>query len=169
MLLASASIPGIFPPVTVEAQANGREIQELHNDGTITAPFFVAPEQVLGGTGTVHLPTREIYVIVNAKIAPGFELTTPQTTSVVLGRSIEVALRSALRVEMLLTLAAAQKQGIALSVAQIDPEFTHPSRGAFDPDYMKAVYQFGLDQAKAGKAFETIAADAPELRGGISR
>jgi hypothetical protein len=169
VLLASASIPGIFPPVTIEAQANGREIQELHNDGTITAPFFVAPEMVLAGTGTVHLPTREIYVIVNAKLAPGFELTAPQTTTVVLGRSIELALRSALRVELLLTLEAAQKQGISLSVAQIDPEFSHLSRGAFDPDYMKAVYQFGLEQAKAGKAFETVAADAPELRGGISR
>ena len=169
VLLASASIPGIFPPVAIDTQANGREIQELHNDGTITAPFFVAPEAVLAGTGTVHLPTREVYVIVNAKLAPGFELTAPQTTSVVLGRSIEVALRSALRVELLLTLGAAQKQGIALSVAQIDPEFAHPSRGAFDPDYMQAVYQFGLEQAKAGKAFETVAADAPELRGGISR
>lgn len=169
VLLASASIPGIFPPVTVEAQVNGREIQELHNDGTVTAPFFVAPEMVLAGTGTVHLPTREIYVIVNAKLAPGFELTTPQTTTVVLGRSIELALRNALRVELLLTLAAAQKQGIALSVAQIDPGFTHPSRGAFDPDYMQALYKLGLEQAKAGKAFETVAADAPELRGGISR
>jgi Patatin-like phospholipase len=169
VLLASASIPGLFPPVTVEAQANGKEIQELHNDGTITAPFFIAPEAVLAGTGTVHLPTREIYVIANAKLQPSFELTAPQTTAVVLGRSIAVALRNALRVELLLTLAAAQKQGIALSVAQIDPEFEHPSRGAFDPDYMQALYQFGLDQAKAGKAFETVAADAPELRSGISR
>jgi predicted acylesterase/phospholipase RssA len=169
VLLASASIPGIFPPVTIEAQANGKEIQELHNDGTITAPFFIAPEAVLAGTGTVHLQAHEIYVIANAKLAPSFELTAPQTTTVVLGRSIAVALRNALRAELLLTLAAAQKQGIALSVAQIDPEFEHLSRGAFDPDYMQALYQFGLDQAKAGKAFETVSADTPELRSGISR
>jgi Patatin-like phospholipase len=169
VLLASASIPGVFPPVTIEAQANGKDIQELHNDGTITAPFFIAPEAVLAGTGTVHLPTREVYVIANAKLAPSFELTTPQITTVVLGRSIAVALRNALRLELVLTLAAAQKQGIALSVAQIDPEFEHPSRGAFDPDYMQALYQFGLDRAKAGKAFETVSPDAPELRSGVSR
>jgi predicted acylesterase/phospholipase RssA len=169
VLLASASIPGIFPPVAIQAQSNGKDVSELHNDGTITAPFFVAPESVLAGTGTVHLPTKEIYVIANAKLSPQFEFTTPPTTTVVLGRSIAVALRAGLRVELLLTLAAAQKQGITVNVAQIDPDFDRPSRGAFDPDYMQALYQFGVEQAKAGKAFETVAADAPELRSGISR
>ena len=53
-----------------------------------------------------------------------------------------------LRVELLLTLAAAQKQGITVNVAQIDPDFDHPSRGAFDPNYMQALYQFGVEQAK---------------------
>ena len=68
VLLASASIPGIFPPVLIDAEANGKKFQELHNDGTITAPFFIAPESVLAGNGTVHLPTKQIYVIANAKL-----------------------------------------------------------------------------------------------------
>jgi predicted acylesterase/phospholipase RssA len=157
VLLASASIPGIFPPVMIEAQSHGKDLQELHNDGTITAPFFIAPESVLAGTGTVHLPTKHLYVIANAKLSQQFEVTTPQTIGV-LGRSISVALQAGLRIELLLTLAAAQKQGISLSVAQIDPEFQHPSRGAFDPEYMKALYDFAVEQAKKGKTFETVAA-----------
>jgi hypothetical protein len=166
VLLASASIPGVFPPVMIEAQSHGKELQELHNDGTITAPFFIAPESVLAGTGTVHLPTKELYVIANAKLAPQFEVTTPQTIGV-LGRSISVALQAGLRIEILLTLAAAQKQGISLSVAQIDPEFQYPSRGAFDPDYMKALFDFAVEQAKKGKTFETVAG-APEHRSAAS-
>jgi hypothetical protein len=169
VLLASASIPGIFPPVSIEAQSNGKDFSELHNDGTITAPFFIAPESVLAGTGTVHLPAKEIYVIANAKLIPQFEMATPQTTAVVLGRSIAVALQAGLRVELLLTLAAAQKLGITLNVAHIDPEFQHPSRGAFDPDYMQALYQLGVEQAKAGKAFETAPAATPDLRSGIAQ
>jgi hypothetical protein len=159
VLLASASIPGIFPPVMIEAESHGKTFQELHNDGTVTAPFFIAPETMLAGTGTVHLPTKQLYVIVNAKLTPQFEMTTPVQTTVVLGRSIALALQSGLRIELLLTLAAAQKQGISLSVAQIDPEFQHPSRGAFDPDYMKALFEFAVEQAKKGKTFETVAAD----------
>ncbi len=168
VLLASASIPGIFPPVTIVARSNGKDLSELHNDGTITAPFFIAPESMLAGTGTVHLPTKELYVIANAKLAPQFDLATPQTTAV-LGRSIAVALQAGLRIELLLTLAAAQKQGIAISIAQIDPEFQHPARGAFDPDYMQALYQFSAEQAKNGKGFETVPAASQELRTGISR
>jgi predicted acylesterase/phospholipase RssA len=167
VLLASASIPGIFPPVMIEAQSHGKDLQELHNDGTITAPFFIAPASVLAGTGTVHLPTKQLYVIANAKLSQQFELTTPQTT-LVLGRSISLALQAGLRIELLLTLAAAQKQGISLSVAQIDPEFQHPARGAFDPEYMKALFDFAVEQAKMGKTFETVAAGTPEHRSAVS-
>jgi hypothetical protein len=164
VLLASASIPGIFPPVLIDVESHGKAFQELHNDGTITAPFFIAPESVLAGTGTVHLPTKQLYVIANAKLEQQFEMTTPDITTTVLGRSISLALQSGLRIELLLTLAAAQKQGITLNVAQIDPEFQHPARGAFDPEYMKALYDFAVEQAKKGKTFESIAADPPEHR-----
>jgi hypothetical protein len=157
VLLASASIPGVFPPVLIDAESHGKQFQELHNDGTITSPFYVAPESVLAGTGTVHLPTKQLYVIANAKLEQEFEMTTPEITSVVLGRSISLALQSGLRIELLLTLAAAQKQGITLNVAQIGPEFQHPARGAFDPEYMKALYDFAVEQAKKGKAFESVA------------
>ncbi|HEY4406045.1 MAG TPA: patatin-like phospholipase family protein [Xanthobacteraceae bacterium] len=166
VLLASASIPGIFPPVMITAESHGKELQELHNDGTITAPFFIAPASVLAGTGTVRLPTKQLYVIANAKLSQQFEETTPQTT-VVLGRSIALALQAGLRIELLLTLAAAQKQGWSLSVAQIDSEFQHPARGAFDPEYMKALFDYAVEQAKNGKTFETVAG-TPEHRSAVS-
>jgi hypothetical protein len=86
-------------------------------------------------------------------------MTTPQQTAVVLGRSISLALQAGLRIELLLTLEAAQKQGWGLKVAQIDPEFQHPSRGAFDPDYMKALFDFALEKAKKGNVFETVVAE----------
>jgi len=169
VLLASASIPGVFPPVVIEASSHGKELQELHNDGTITAPFFIAPESVLAGTGTVHLPTKQLYVIANAKLAQQFEMTTPEVTVAVLGRSISLALQSGLRIELLLTLAAAQRQGISLNVAQIDSEFQHPARGAFDPDYMKALFDFGVEQAMKGKAFESVATDPTEHRSDVAK
>ena len=41
VLLASSSIPGFFSPVAIEVEANGKKFQEMHSDGTMTAPFFV--------------------------------------------------------------------------------------------------------------------------------
>jgi len=58
--------------------------------------FFIAPESVLAGTGTVRLPTNELYVIANAKLTPQFELSYPRT-SALLGRSIGLALQYGLR------------------------------------------------------------------------
>jgi hypothetical protein len=161
VLLASASIPGLFPPVAIDAEVDGKQIQELHNDGTITAPFFVAPESVLAGTGSLRLPTHELYVVANTKFRPEFEFMQPRT-AILLGRSIGVALQAAIQVEVLLTRVAAQRLGIDLHVAHVDDDFDHPARGAFDPAYMKALFEFALERTRKGNAFER---GPPELRG----
>jgi patatin-like phospholipase len=169
VLLASASIPGIFPPVPIEIEANGRTLQELHNDGSITAPFFLAPESVLAGTASISLPTHQFYVIANAKLNPQFEMAYPQTTAL-LGRSIGLALQFGLRAEILLTMTAAQRMGMELNVAHIPAEFQHAARGTFDPDYMRALFDFAAEQAQKGTAFETVAGGGgAELRGGVTR
>jgi predicted acylesterase/phospholipase RssA len=43
VLLASASVPGVFPPVPFEVEVDGRRQTELHVDGAITAPLFMPP------------------------------------------------------------------------------------------------------------------------------
>jgi predicted acylesterase/phospholipase RssA len=41
ILVASASVPGMFPPVVIRLQENGDPYDEAHVDGTTTVPFFV--------------------------------------------------------------------------------------------------------------------------------
>src|SRR5215475_8897387 len=43
ILLASASVPGMFPPVTIKFRANGQLHVETHVDGGVTMPFFIEP------------------------------------------------------------------------------------------------------------------------------
>jgi hypothetical protein len=43
VILASASIPGVFPPVLIEVEADGRRYDELHVDGGVTAQLFFSP------------------------------------------------------------------------------------------------------------------------------
>jgi predicted acylesterase/phospholipase RssA len=47
VLVASASIPGVFPPTLIEVEGKGRRLSEMHVDGGVTIPFFVAPEALL--------------------------------------------------------------------------------------------------------------------------
>jgi len=44
VVAASASIPVVFPPIMIDAEANGNHFQEMHVDGWMTAPVLTLPE-----------------------------------------------------------------------------------------------------------------------------
>jgi Patatin-like phospholipase len=153
VLLASSSIPGFFSPVAIEVEANGKKFEEMHSDGTITAPFFVVPESMFSASATSRPPLSQLYVIVNSKLAPEFSMPGRSIPGV-LGRSIAVALTAALRSEVMLIQVGAQRHGIALRIAHVDPAFNYPTRGLFDGKYMQALYDVGVAAGKNGTAFE---------------
>ncbi len=75
IILASASIPGIFPPVLIDVEADGNQYDEMHVDGGVKAQFFLMEalvninkfrKQTLQKVATAQ---KEIYVIRNGKIA----------------------------------------------------------------------------------------------------
>jgi len=165
VLLASSGIPGFFPPVLIDVEANGRVFQEMHLDGTVTAPFFIVPEALLGAGSKTRLPATEVYIVVNSKLVPDFEMPQRDTRAI-LGRLISVMLKTGLRAELLLMGANAHRLGVPLKVAYVPDSFQFPARGLFDEKYMKALFELGAEQAKKGAAFETIAESVPELRTG---
>jgi hypothetical protein len=155
VLLASAAIPGLFSPVGIEVKASGKKFEELHGDGTLTAPFFVVPESAFSASSTARPGLNELYVIVNSKLDPEFGMVGRSLPGV-LGRSIAVALASALRAEIAVISVAARGDKIGVRVAHIDTAFNYPSRGPFDEKYMRALYDFGFETGKNGTAFEDL-------------
>jgi hypothetical protein len=152
VLLASTAIPGFFSPVGFEVEAEGKRFEELHNDGTLTAPFFVVPDEMLEAGSKSRLPFSSLFVLVGSKAAS--ELSMPERTITgVLGRSIAVALTAALRTQMILTYVGAQRHGVDVRFAPVDPSFDFPSRGPFDGKYMQALYEVGVAAGKSGTAF----------------
>ena len=151
ILLASCSIPGFFSPVAIEVEANGKKLQEMHGDGTLTAPFFVVPESMIAPNGTSRPPLNQLYIIVNSKLQSEFKLPDRNMPSV-LGRSIDLALTSALRAEIMLMDVGTGRHGIGMHVAHVDSAFNFPSRGPFDGKYMRALFDFGVEQGKKGSA-----------------
>lgn len=159
VLLASSSIPGFFPPVHIEVEANGKTFSEMHADGTIRAPFYIAPESLLAGSG-VRLPASQLYVVINSRLGAGFELTSRSPLSV-LGRAITVALKATLRGEVLRAYAAAQRHGTGFQVALVPSDFEHPCHGVFDTACMQALYEVGVEQGTNGDAFRAIPPGIP--------
>jgi hypothetical protein len=165
VLLASSAIPGFFTPVLIDVEANGKKFQELHIDGSVTAPFFVAPEAALEPSSKLRLPATELYIVLNGRLANDF-YPPERTTVSILSRLISVVLRSGLRAESMLFAANAKHLGVPMFVAQVADSFTHPSYGLFDEKYMNALYEHGVERAKNGTAFETLGPPASELRTG---
>jgi predicted patatin/cPLA2 family phospholipase len=162
VLLASSSIPGFFQPVLIDVEANGKKFQEMHLDGTVTAPFFIMPEAMLV-PGAARLPTNQVYVIVNSKLSSEFSMPERRINAI-LGRTIGVALTAALKAELLLMNASAQRLGLTLNVAQVPDSFNFPNRGLFDHVYMDALFKYGVEQAMKGTAFASAPSGSAERR-----
>ena len=48
LILASASIPGVFPPVRISVESGGVRYDEIHVDGGVTAQLFLGPRESTG-------------------------------------------------------------------------------------------------------------------------
>ena len=142
VMIASISIPGAFPPTFIEVEGNGRKFAEMHVDGGLGGQFYIAPDSMLVSTATAKLPATDFYVIANMKLDPDFQLTE-RTTLSILGRAVSAAIKFVTRNAIDRAYATAKRSGIGFYVAYVNQDFSAPARGAFDPDYMKALYDVG--------------------------
>lgn len=154
VLLASSSIPGAFPPVLIDVEANGNKFREMHADGGLKNQFYVAPASLLATGSDYRIPTADLFLIINTGLAPSFAVTERETVSI-LGRAVSVGVKTLTRFMIDAAYAAAKRSDIGFHLATIDSKFSAPSRGAFDPDYMKALFAFGFERAKTGVAFRS--------------
>ena len=161
VLLASGSVPGAFPPVLIEVEGNGKHFAEMHVDGGVGGQFFVAPPALLASTSSYKIPADALYIVVNSSLQPDFQMVE-RSTPTILAQSVSMAIKADLRVLLDRAFVAAQRSGIGFNVASIPVNFNAPSRGAFDPDYMKALFKVGYDQGKSANPF---AAEPPPYPG----
>ncbi len=169
VLLASASIEGLFQPVYITVQANGREFQEMHADGGATGPLFFGPLPYLLPNGTERLPATDLYAIVNGKLSNEFYMPTRSTASI-LGRAIGLALKAGGRLQLALASLAAKRAGIGFNVTYVGDNFSQVGQGLFDPKYMNALYDYGFAKGRGDDRFHNALSmpqpASPTARGG---
>ena len=152
VLLASSSIPGVFQPTLIDVHAQGRRFHELHVDGGLASPFYVAPD------GVTELPMSALYILVNGKLNVDFGMTQRKVLPI-LGRSFSVALKAGERLAIATWSTWARARGVELKVATIPGRFALQAKGSFDPDYMKALFAEGRQSVRVGEAFAPGADD----------
>jgi predicted acylesterase/phospholipase RssA len=152
VLLASSAIPGGFPPVLIDVEANGKKFQEMHVDGGVGGQFFVAPAAAMAATSDYRLPATALYVVINTGLQPDFQIVTRATPSILTG-TVGAAVKVDTRLMIDRAYLAAKRSGVDFNIAAIPADFNAPSRGPFDPDYMSALFQLGETLGKSATPF----------------
>lgn len=149
VLIASASIPGAFPPVLIPSDRAGVAFEEMHVDGGISTPFLAVPETLWSFRApSVTLRGARFYVIINGRTSPTFGIT-PDTPQGVLGRSVDVQLRASLVTTLAGNRAFADRNDLFFRYAAL-PDDSEASALDFSVESMSAVYEVGRQGALAG-------------------
>ena len=151
VLVASASVPGLFPPVVIRVQEQQALYEEVHVDGTIALPFFV-PLGFVASTRDTNDPSHgtTVYVIVDGRLNEQPAAIRLRTRSIV-SRSVSTGLNHMLRTTLELTATDAELEGAQFQFAAIPA--TYPQLDSFDfrTPTMRSLFQFGYTCAQAGR------------------
>jgi predicted acylesterase/phospholipase RssA len=147
ILLASATLPGVFPPVRIQVRVGGQSYDELHVDGGVTRQVFIAPSifsVVSHGQKGKPVASPHLYVIRNGKIDPEWQSVSENVVSIT-QRSISTLIKNQAIGDLYRIYSVTKDQGIEFNLASIPADFNQTSDEPFDQKYMTALFNRGYD------------------------
>jgi predicted acylesterase/phospholipase RssA len=151
VLVASASVPGLFPPVVIRVQEQQALYDEVHVDGTTTVPFFV-PLAFVKPAGSAGDPSQNtaVYVIVDGQLSEQPASIRLQTRSI-LSRSVSAGLNHMMRTTLELTATDVELKGAQFQFAAIPVAYPQSDSLDFHTPAMRSLFQYGYLCAQAGR------------------
>jgi predicted acylesterase/phospholipase RssA len=157
IILASAAVPGLFPPVMIDATLKDGRYQEMHVDGGTVAQMFLYPPS-LDMAAIIKPFTKKArpiaYIIRNGRVSPEPEEVERGTLQIA-GRAVTTMIASNAVGELYRIYTTTQRDRIDFNVALIEDDFTEPYRLRFDHGYMSKLFAYGLAKGIAGYAWQT--------------
>jgi len=149
ILIASASVPGIFPPVSIETVVDGRPIEELHSDGGSSAQFFTLPEHLIVAPDHTGEENLHIYVIINNGLIPEFSMS-PGKALPIIARAYAILLKSQTKQGLIALYNFGRRSGVDLDIASIDQQVPYSMADPLNGAYMRTVYGLGYEKTLDG-------------------
>ena len=150
VLVASASVPGMFPPVIIRVAENGTNNDQAHVDGAATVPFFVPPALLQSSRGVAGSGRAAVFVIVDGSLSGGAR-TTRLTARAILSRSIRVGLDHLLLTTLELTAATAQLEGADLQYSSLPTDYPLPDVFDFSARVRGPLFHYAYQCAETGR------------------
>ena len=147
ILLASAAIPGEFPPMMFDVEVDGQPYQEMHVDGGAMRQVFLYPANLSDtarqeGREVFAQRVRKAYVIRNARLDPDWA-TVERRTLTIVGHAISALIQTQGIGDLYRLYLLAQRDGLDFNLAYIGADFTTEHQEDFDPAYMRALFDYG--------------------------
>jgi len=166
VLIAAASIPGVFPPVMIQVQRAGATFAEMHADAATINSLFVAPEAALFPMESVRwLHGDNLYLIINGQLG-GTHQTTPLRTLPIIKRGLDALAHSAMRSDFALTYGFALRNEMTMHVAYIPDQYPYDGPLDFRYKHMRALFDYAAECAADGELWTSpnaAAADATQV------
>jgi predicted patatin/cPLA2 family phospholipase len=160
VLLASAAIPGAFPPVMIDATLDGKPFQEMHVDGGAVAQAFLYPAALtLGRRDRIKRRQRvadiTAYVIRNARLDPQWASVDRRTMGIV-SRAVSSMIASSGYNDIVRIYFTTAQDDVGYRLSYIPPSFNVELKSPFDQGYMRELFDLGFRLGKAGYNWATV-------------
>ncbi len=153
LMVASAAIPGAFPPTMIDVEVGGQPYQEMHVDGGAMAQVFVYPPSLhlKDETRRLGLKPRErrVYVIRNSRLDPEWS-QVERSTMTIAGRAISSLIHTQGIGDLYRIYLTTQRDSVDFNLAFIPDSFNAPHTEDFDTEFMRQLYAVGYDMAAKG-------------------
>jgi predicted acylesterase/phospholipase RssA len=154
LLLASAAVPGAFPPVMIDVTLDGNSYQEMHVDGGAFTQVFLYPRSVTSQRRALlrrgeHVQAARAFVIRNGRITPNPAKTDRQTLKIA-QRAISSMISSSGYSDVARILQTAREDRVEFKLAAIGPDFPYEPKVPFEQAYMRRLFAHAFDLARGG-------------------
>jgi hypothetical protein len=151
ILLASAAVPGAFPPVMIDVEAGGQTYQEMNVDGgAVTQTFLYPPNIRLQDLPAAErMRERHAYIIRNGRLDPDWASVDRRFLTIA-GRAISTMIHYSGYNDILVIYSTTKRDGVDYNLAYIQSDFPAIKHEDFDPAYMKALFDYGYAQGRSG-------------------
>jgi predicted acylesterase/phospholipase RssA len=152
ILVASAAIPGAFPPKMIDVEVDGTRYQEMHVDGGASAQVFVYPPslnlaELSKQAGIAR--ERRLFIIRNSRLDPEWADTKRKTLSIA-GRAVSSLIHTQGVGDLYRIYATARRDGVDFNLAFIPASFDVPVKQPFDRHYMNELFRVGYELGRSG-------------------
>lgn len=158
VILASTAIPGAFPPVMIQVEAQGLRYDEMHVDGGVTSQLFLASTGIDWRGVMQRLEVQgstDLYVIRNARVRQDTE-AVPRRLVPVLTRTVSTLVNAQGIGDIAKLYALSAEHGFDYHLAYIPDDYADEPAETFDRAYMTKLFEYGYELGRTGQQWTPV-------------